>query len=175
MEWDFLLNSNRVRPSTGGDSRSQFERDYDRSVFSTPVKRLQDKAQVFPLEPHDAIRTRLTHSIEVSTVAQGLAIFVCNHLLEHGKIVLSQQRQIEAIAKTCGLIHDLGNPPFGHAGEYAIQEWFKQFGNSELERLLKHDNPLIEAQMVQDFLNSKAMLKLSDSYLRYRFCRTSMG
>jgi len=152
MEWNYLLNSNRVRPTAGGDSRLEFERDYDRSVFSTPVKRLQDKAQVFPLEPHDAIRTRLTHSLEVSTVARGLAIFVCKHLLEKRKIEPSQQRQIEAIAATCGLIHDLGNPPFGHAGEYAIQEWFKKFGNSELDELLKHDNSLIRAQMVQDFL-----------------------
>jgi len=66
MNWKQLLNPNRPRLSSmGPDHREQFERDYDRAIFSTPVKRLQDKAQVFPLEPHDAVRTRLTHSLEV--------------------------------------------------------------------------------------------------------------
>ena len=72
MQWTDLLNTGRRRPTTSpGDQRSEFERDFDRAVFSTPVKRLQDKAQVFPLEPHDAVRTRLTHSLEVSSVARG--------------------------------------------------------------------------------------------------------
>lgn len=93
MEWNRLLNATRPRPSTGGDSRVEFERDYDRSIFSTPVKRLQDKAQVFPLEPHDAIRTRLTHSLEVSAVARGLAIFVGTKLLARGIIDYKQQRE----------------------------------------------------------------------------------
>ena len=87
MDWKMLLNANRRRQTTmPGDLRVEFERDYDRSVFSTPVKRLQDKAQVFPLEPHDAIRTRLTHSLEVSSVARGLAIRTCRWLLEQGRI-----------------------------------------------------------------------------------------
>src|SRR5215212_7632828 len=96
MNWQNLLNRNRRRPTTSlGDHRTEFERDFDRSVFSTPVKRLQDKAQVFPLEPHDAIRTRLTHSVEVSSVARGLAIFVCEHLFKGREIEQSQQRTIE--------------------------------------------------------------------------------
>ena len=70
----------------GPDHREQFERDYDRAIFSTPVKRLQDKAQVFPLEPHDAVRTRLTHSLEVSAVARGLAIAVGKWLREEKRI-----------------------------------------------------------------------------------------
>ena len=75
LEWELLLNQERLRKSTvSGDPRAEFERDYDRSVYSTPVKRLQDKTQVFPLETHDAIRTRLTHSMEVSSLARGLAI-----------------------------------------------------------------------------------------------------
>ena len=122
MEWGKLLNPERPRTSTiSGDLRVEFERDYDRSVFSTPVKRLQDKAQVFPLEPHDAVRTRLTHSLEVSSVARGLASSACKWLLEHNHISTGTERHIEAIAATCGLLHDLGNPPFGHAGEGAIR------------------------------------------------------
>ena len=125
MIWNDLLNTNRPRPTTvQSDPRAEFERDFDRSVFSTPVKRLQDKAQVFPLETHDAVRTRLTHSLEVSSVARGLATRNAKWLLAHGHIEGDMDRSIEAIAATCGLIHDLGNPPFGHAGEGAIRAWF---------------------------------------------------
>jgi dGTPase len=147
MEWKKLLNSERPRQSTStGDHREEFERDYDRAVFSSPVKRLQDKAQVFPLEPHDSVRTRLTHSLEVSSVARGLVRKVCSIL--PGKFEPNQDRQIEAIAATCGLIHDLGNPPFGHSGEDAIREWFrKSFKENDLiERLGKRDD------LAQDFL-----------------------
>src|SRR4051812_21682145 len=99
MNWSQLLNSKRRRPTTSpGDHRLEFERDFDRAVFSTPVKRLQDKAQVFPLEPNDAIRTRLTHSLEVSRVARGLAALVSSWLLDQGEIVPGADRSIEAIA-----------------------------------------------------------------------------
>ena len=150
MNWDTLLNAERPRPSTStGDHREQFERDYDRAVFSSPVKRLQDKAQVFPLEPHDSVRTRLTHSLEVSSVARGLVQKVCKEfLLPARHIKDGQDRQIEAIAATCGLIHDLGNPPFGHSGEDAIQEWFKKYvTEGELRKLLDNRDDL-----VNDFL-----------------------
>jgi dGTPase len=114
------------------DHRAQFERDFDRAIFSTPVKRLQDKAQVFPLEPHDAVRTRLTHSLEVSSVARGLGIALGKWLVEQKEIQPGREREVEAIAATCGLIHDLGNPPFGHAGEDAIRTWFEKIGKRKL-------------------------------------------
>ena len=155
MNWDQLLNEERPRKSSSSeDHRSQFERDHDRCIFSTPVKRLQDKAQVFPLEPHDAVRTRLTHSLEVSSVARGLALGVAKDLIEDGRLTGSdaereqKKRNIEAIAATCGLLHDIGNPPFGHAGEYAIQEWFKK--KISKESLVKEFNG--RTQLVQDFI-----------------------
>jgi dGTPase len=146
MNWDTLLNPERPRPSTStGDHREQFERDYDRAVFSSPVKRLQDKAQVFPMEPHDSVRTRLTHSLEVSSVARGLVQKVCKDFLLKAKHIKDgQDRQIEAIAATCGLIHDLGNPPFGHSGEDAIQEWFKKdITEAGLRKLLDNRDELV--------------------------------
>ena len=154
MEWDRLLCDVRIRDlyekpiKRPPESRSQFERDYDRAIFSTPVRRLQDKAQVFPLEPSDAVRTRLTHSLEVSTVARDVARQVGRWLLE--KRFLKGQEQanhIETIATTCGLIHDLGNPPFGHAGEQAIAGWCEKF--------FKRESKLVEDwtdQMKHDFL-----------------------
>lgn len=148
MDWKTLLNHNRRRTSTiSGDHRAEFERDFDRAVFSTPVKRLQDKAQVFPLEPHDAVRTRLTHSLEVSSVARGLAGRAAGWLLEEKAIEPGMDRSIEAIAATCGLIHDIGNPPFGHAGEEAIRTWFTRRDSTKPLR-----KELTSEQQCQDFL-----------------------
>jgi len=129
MDWKKLLSEKRVGEFFGKapskpDSRTPFERDYGRAVFSTPVRRLQDKTQVFPLESHDAVRTRLTHSLEVSSVARNLGRQVGTWLNERGACTEKQINDIETITATCGLIHDLGNPPFGHAGEDAIQGWF---------------------------------------------------
>ena len=150
MTWRQLLCEDRPRKSTNtGDHRAEFERDYDRTIFSTPVKRLQDKAQVFPLEPHDAIRTRLTHSLEVSSVSRGLGIAAGKWLLEKRLIESGMDRAIEAICGTCGLIHDLGNPPFGHSGELAIRHWFAN--TLEGKRLIKQ--MCGKPQLIQDFLN----------------------
>jgi dGTPase len=128
MDWTQLLCTARLRPTSKQveESRGEIHRDYGRVVFSTPVRRLQDKAQVFPLETIDAVRTRLTHSLEVSSVARGVTQVVCNELIRLKKITPAQAYDIETIAATCGLVHDIGNPPFGHAGETAMQEWFKQ-------------------------------------------------
>lgn len=149
MDWQKLLSSKRPRGTTiPKDHRAEFERDYDRAVFSTPVKRLQDKAQVFPLDPCDSVRTRLTHSLEVSSVARGLATSIAKWLLAKNHIIPGQDRAIEAICATAGLIHDLGNPPFGHAGETAISSWFeKNAERLDLRASLKQDE-----QLIQDFL-----------------------
>lgn len=150
MDWKTLLNSERPRSSSEiqKEHRIQFERDYDRTIFSTPVRRLQDKAQVFPLEPNDAVRTRLTHSLEVSTVSRGLARAISIWLKENGYIEDDMDRQIEAIATTCGLVHDLGNPPFGHSGEDAMREWFEEKSKVELKDFF-NENKLLGS----DFLN----------------------
>jgi dGTPase len=132
MDWEKLLSKIRARQLLGGkasvrseqDDRTELERDYDRAVFSTPVRRLQDKAQVFPLEPVDSVRTRLTHSLEVSSIARDIGYQIGAWLVEKKEIDSSRVRDVTAIAATCGLVHDIGNPPFGHAGEIAMREWF---------------------------------------------------
>lgn len=127
MDWPKLLTALRLRDTTKQpeELRTELERDYGRAVFSTPVRRLQDKAQVFPLETIDAVRTRLTHSLEVSSVARGLTRSTFAELAKAGEIEERFVYDVETVAATCGLIHDIGNPPFGHAGEQAIQDWFK--------------------------------------------------
>lgn len=130
LDWNTLLNPDRRKSSARieGDPRSEFERDYDRALFATPVRRLQDKAQVFPLEPHDSIRTRLTHSLEVSGIARTLG-FYCSHIVQKNEkkhLKRDISREMEFLCLTCGLIHDIGNPPFGHSGEQAISDWFSK-------------------------------------------------
>ena len=142
MEWNKLLSTRRVRDLSGGkatvktdkEARSEFERDYGRATFSAPVRRLQDKAQVFPSDPNDIVRTRLTHSLEVSSVARDLARHIGNWLeTKEDDFGANKVAAIESIAATCGLIHDLGNPPFGHVGEQAIANWFKERCHPEAE------------------------------------------
>jgi len=153
LRWSSLLSQERLTPSQGGDPwRNEFERDYDRAVFCTPVRRLQDKAQVFPMEEHDAIRTRLTHSLEVSTVARTIARASAVWLAKEKEIEClpqgDQVAQIETIAATCGLIHDLGNPPFGHAGEEAIREWFLNNHGARIKKIRRK-----QQQCADDFVH----------------------
>lgn len=127
FNWDNLLNPERRRTTTkvAEDKRSEFERDYDRLVSSSSLRRLQDKTQVFPLERHDFVRTRLTHSLEVSTLGRSFAIDVVRTLSEKGiQDLRDKETQIAAILSTICLAHDIGNPPFGHFGESAIRSWF---------------------------------------------------
>lgn len=137
------------------DHRTIFKRDFDTICRSPSLRRLQDKAQVFPLERHDHIRTRLTHSLEVMSVAESLGEDVIGIILEKDPdfqiddfeererfILSSQIRNIPTILKSAALIHDLGNPPFGHLGEDVIREWFennlgKLFYNEEERRIFR--------------------------------------
>ena len=154
-QWSDLLNSNRERTSSTSDEhRSEYDRDYDRAVFSTPVRRLQDKAQVFPLEPSDSVRTRLTHSLEVSTVARDLARSAARWIAKGENIGIDDPVEaIATIASTCGLIHDLGNPPFGHAGEAAISSWFEAFDGGVHGSPKKLGNFDADSQEALDFLH----------------------
>jgi dGTPase len=138
LNWDQLLNPIRRKKLIDGASeslgtgvgRKELERDYDRILFATPTRRLADKTQVFPMEEHDSIRTRLTHSHEVSNLARSIGIRLA---FEHAEEVfgkhhdqLEVKRNIPPLLAAVGLAHDLGNPPFGHQGELAIQQWFQE-------------------------------------------------
>jgi dGTPase len=129
LNWTKLLNGDRRRKSSADkpvEHRVAFERDYDRLLFSTPVRRLADKTQVFPLERNDSVRTRLTHSHEVANLARSIGTTVASTPYAE-KLGLANfpdlHRIIPSILASVGLAHDLGNPPFGHQGEYAIQSW----------------------------------------------------
>ncbi|PSL04507.1 deoxyguanosinetriphosphate triphosphohydrolase [Cecembia rubra] len=133
MQWEKLLSSGRFDPLSSKKEesatiRTEFERDYDRIIFSGPFRNLQDKTQVFPLPEHHFVHTRLTHSLEVSSVGRSLGKSVGEYLLEKYP-VLSEKgihaTDIGAIVAAAALTHDIGNPPFGHAGEEAISDFFR--------------------------------------------------
>ncbi len=137
MEWKKLLSKTVISEQESGaffqiDGRSQFQRDFDRIVFSSAFRRLQDKTQVFPLPESDFVHTRLTHSLEVSCVGRSLGTLVGSKILSRYPALKKEYAHFhfgEIVAAAC-LAHDIGNPPFGHSGEDAISEYFKN-GNGK--------------------------------------------
>ncbi|WP_417396214.1 deoxyguanosinetriphosphate triphosphohydrolase [Gimesia chilikensis] len=129
--WKTLLSSERFgRTEEAGlsdDKRGEFDRDYDRIIFSSAFRRLQDKTQVFPLSRNDFTRTRLTHSLEVSCVGRTLGRKVNEFLINNGYLKDEDFVDIGTIVSSACLVHDIGNPPFGHSGESAIQKWAKEY------------------------------------------------
>ncbi len=109
------------------DGRNPFEGDYGRLISSSPIRRLQDKTQVFPLEQSDFIRTRLTHSLEVSYIASSIGLSIEKYLLDEKYLDPVYKGHISSLLRVAGLIHDLGNPPFGHFGEEAIKAYFIEY------------------------------------------------
>lgn len=111
------------------DIRSVFQVDYDRLLFSAPVRRLSDKTQVWPMDENDGVRTRLTHSHEVANLARSIGTRVYERSKKYFKTYdgnkVSLYDVVQPMLLAIGLGHDLGNPPFGHQGELAIGNWFK--------------------------------------------------
>lgn len=157
MQWKELLCADRERnphPNpNSSDLRTEFEKDYHRIIGSASFRRLQDKTQVFPLDRSDFIRTRLTHSLEVSSFAKSLGQNISEMLLsEHldDTFLPSYKQDVCDILQCAGLLHDIGNPPFGHFGETAIREWFRK----NLSVLQYKGRPIAEVlteQMREDF------------------------
>lgn len=126
--WDRLLSADRFnRPyDAKSDRRSPYQVDIDRLVFSGWFRRLQRKTQVHPLSDNDHVRTRLTHTLEVASVGRSLGERAALHLVEAGTVGPARVHDIATVVQAAAMAHDIGNPPFGHAGEYAIQDWFAQ-------------------------------------------------
>ncbi len=131
--WAKLISKKRfetadVRYASDESVRGEFQRDYDRIVFSSAFRRLQNKTQVMPMPESDFVHTRLTHSLEASVVGRSLGRIVGKNILErHPELVLEKNIQEadfgDVVAAAC-LAHDIGNPPFGHSGEDAISSYF---------------------------------------------------
>lgn len=179
MEWENLLNKgrrrksfvdpNRMEISGNTDNRNPFESDFGRVVFSSSCRRLHDKTQVFPLTSDDNIHSRLTHSMEVMNIGLSFAIYLCGNDEFKAKTGLSEidiLRKISPILKTSCLVHDIGNPPFGHFGEVVIQEYFKDLFTN-LERAYKEENNTSEiSKFIYSGLNARQRVELKESFLQ---------
>jgi dGTPase len=134
MNWNQLLSTKRFGMEAyhekRSDDRTEFQRDYDRLIFSAPFRRLQNKTQVFPLPGSVFVHNRLTHSLEVACVGRSLGMNVAHQLIEKKNISSPFLSEIGSIVSAACLAHDLGNPPFGHSGEKAIATFFSE-GNGE--------------------------------------------
>ena len=130
MKWEQLLSNKRLgqeKTAHREDDRSEFQRDFDRLIFSAPFRRLQNKTQVFPLPGSIFVHNRLTHSLEVSSVGRSLGNDVSRLLLErHPELERTHLTEMGSIISAACLAHDLGNPPFGHSGERAIGSYFSE-------------------------------------------------
>lgn len=159
MKWEQLLSPVRFgvyhknKNYKSSDLRNEFEKDYHRIIGSSAFRRLQDKTQVFALDKSDFIRTRLTHSLEVSSLAKSLGQNIGEYIIKNHPeegFTLQMKSDICNILQCAGLIHDIGNPPFGHFGEEAIRDWFQK----NLEKLQVGRKPLsdiLTKQQMADF------------------------
>lgn len=139
MKWSQLISNKRLgqelKHSERHDDRSEFRRDYDRLIFSAPFRRMQNKTQVFPLPGSIFVHNRLTHSLEVSSVGRSLGDDVAQQLkLRHPELSGTLFEEIGTIVSAACLAHDMGNPPFGHSGEKAIQSYFTEGPGSYLQQ-----------------------------------------
>ena len=157
LSWERLLSPKRSREfvrTNANDVRSEFRKDYHRIIGSASFRRLQDKTQVFPLDRGDFVRTRLTHSLEVSSFAGSLGDTIFRRLIRDGHTEITDEMREACcdILECAGLVHDIGNPPFGHFGEFTIREWFGTH-LSELSFNGKLVSELLSDRMKGDLLN----------------------
>lgn len=141
MNWLQLISNKRLgqenRHADRHDDRSEFKRDCDRLIYSAPFRRLQNKTQVFPLPGSIFVHNRLTHSLEVSSLGKSLGDDVAHRLVQrHPELQGTLFEEIGTIVQAAGLAHDLGNPPFGHSGEKAIQAFFTEGEGMALKPML---------------------------------------
>ncbi|MDR0348910.1 MAG: dNTP triphosphohydrolase [Tannerella sp.] len=167
MEWKKLLSGKRIGLEEYHDKRkherTDFQRDYDRLIFSSPFRRLQNKTQVFPLPGSIFVHNRLTHSLEVSCVGRSLGNNVAKGLMQKYPEGSVHFPEIGSIVSAACLAHDMGNPPFGHSGERAISAYFSEGKGKKLEHAVYE-----EGSRWEDFIrfegNANAMRLLTHQF-----------
>jgi len=172
MRWDKLITNKRLgqesRHVERRDDRSEFKRDYDRLIFSAPFRRMQNKTQVFPLPGSVFVHNRLTHSLEVASVGMSLGNDVAHRVLKRRpELAETLFPQIGTIVSAACLAHDMGNPPFGHSGEKAIQTFFSEGRGSFLK-------PMVSAGFWEDITHFEGNAN-AFRLLAHRFCGRREG
>lgn len=148
MEWKRLISDKRLGKEDSSaqspERRTEFQRDFDRLIFSAPFRRMQNKTQVFPLPGSIFVHNRLTHSLEVSSVGRSLGADVAQELtLRHPELTDAGLQDMGAIVSAACLAHDMGNPPFGHSGERAIRTFFSEGKGKMLADYAGEDGDLL--------------------------------
>ena len=166
MDWLRLISNKRLgqedRHPQRHDDRSEFKRDSDRLVYSAAFRRLQNKTQVFPLPGSIFVHNRLTHSLEVSSLGKSLGDDVARELTKrHPELRGTLFEEIGTIVQTAGLAHDMGNPPFGHSGEKAIQTFFTEGKGAYLQQ---HVSPEFWSDITRFDGNANAFRLLTHSF-----------
>ncbi len=151
MDWNRLISTARLgsqnrKKEKDTPARPEFQKDYDRLVFSSPFRRLQDKTQVFPLPGSTFVHNRLTHSLEVASIGKTLGDMLSLELIRQGEVDAMLVQELGTIVSTACLAHDLGNPPFGHSGESAISRYFQAGAGSRYKSM-------VSAEQWQDLLH----------------------
>ncbi|MDR2119903.1 MAG: dNTP triphosphohydrolase [Tannerella sp.] len=171
MNWEHLLSGKRLGIDAHHErkhERTHFQRDYDRLVFSSPFRRLQNKTQVFPLPGSIFVHNRLTHSLEVSCVGRSLGNKVAGELMRNYPGADISFSEIGAIVSAACLAHDMGNPPFGHSGERAITAYFREGNGKQLEKKVRE-----EGGRWEDFIrfegNANAIRLLTHQFVGRRY------
>lgn len=164
MNWTQLLSTKRLGledyHASQMDERTEFQRDYDRIIFSSSFRRLQNKTQVFPLPQRIYVHNRLTHSLEVASVGRSLGNIVTRLLREKGNKEAMLDEMGSVVAASC-LVHDIGNPPFGHSGEKVISSFFKE-GNGR--NILKECSDSEAADLINFEGNANAFRLLTQQF-----------
>ena len=170
MDWTRLLSGKRFGMEEYHErkhERTDFQRDYDRLIFSSPFRRLQNKTQVFPLPGSIFVHNRLTHSLEVSCVGRSLGNNVAKGLMRKYPDGSVNFPEMGAIVSAACLAHDMGNPPFGHSGERAISAYFSEGNGRYLEKQVRE-----EGGRWEDFIhfegNANAMRLLTHQFIGRR-------
>ncbi|MBR3634336.1 MAG: dNTP triphosphohydrolase [Bacteroidaceae bacterium] len=143
IQWQRLISTKRLGHPELTDfveSRSEFQRDYDRMIFSAPFRRLQNKTQVFPLPGSVFVHNRLTHSLEVASVGRSMGNDAARILINrHPEVNPALFGQLGTIVSAACLAHDLGNPPFGHSGEKAIATFFSEGKGTRFQQMIRDE------------------------------------
>ena len=137
MNWERLLSAKRFGmehyENAKKHERTEYQRDYDRLIFSSPFRRLQNKTQVFPLPGSIFVHNRLTHSLEVASVGRSMGENIGRELRKKYPDSEAHFEEIGSIVAAACLAHDMGNPPFGHSGEKAISTFFSEGRGASLK------------------------------------------
>lgn len=144
MEWKQLISNKRFgqehKHAERHDDRSEFKRDYDRLIFSSAFRRLQNKTQVFPLPGSIFVHNRLTHSLEVASVGMSIGNDISRYVIQkRPELKDTLVEEIGTIVSAACLAHDLGNPPFGHSGEKAIQTFFSEGPGQKIKSMVSSE------------------------------------